>query len=52
MEYAKKLLVTTDMKISEIAQKVGYTSENSFYAVFKKTVGCTPNQYRENSGGK
>lgn len=49
MEKAKKLLVETDMRTSEIALAAGYKNPHYFSFVFKKTQGCTPREYR---GGK
>ncbi|WP_240479682.1 response regulator transcription factor [Paenibacillus wynnii] len=47
IEASKKLLEETNMKISEIAEKVGY-QHSWFNRVFKKSEGVTPTQYREN----
>lgn len=49
MEKAKKLLLETDMRTSEIALAAGYKNPHYFSFVFKKTQGCTPREYR---GGK
>lgn len=46
MEKAKVLLVHTDMKIYEIANKVGYTEIDWFYKKFKEYTGLSPNEYR------
>ena len=46
VEHAKNLLVTTDMKIVDIALDSGFLSENVFYGIFEKFVGMTPRQYR------
>lgn len=46
MEFAIKLITETSMTNSEIAEKIGYFNENSFYNAFKKFSGQTPNQYR------
>ncbi|MWV46074.1 helix-turn-helix domain-containing protein [Paenibacillus sp. HJL G12] len=46
MNHCKKLLVTTDMKISEIAKAVSYQPPY-FNRMFKKLEGMTPGQYRE-----
>lgn len=40
------LLKNTDMSIKEIAYKVGYNNLNYFYKVFKKTIGVTPNIFK------
>ncbi len=44
---AGRLLIYTDMSISEIAQKVGYTTLSHFSAVFKKNMGIAPGKMRE-----
>lgn len=43
-----KLLSTTSMQVQEIAAFVGIMDLNYFTKIFKKTVGCTPSQYRKN----
>ncbi len=43
---AKELLATTSMTITEIAQRVGYYSVNSFSRAFKRVVGMTASSYR------
>jgi len=47
LEKAKPLLVSTDMKISEIALAVGYRNSKYFWNIFKKTNGISPSEYRE-----
>lgn len=46
MEKAKKLLCQTQKHSGEIAADVGYKDPHYFSFVFKKTVGCTPREYR------
>lgn len=46
MEKAKKLLRQTEKHSGEIAAQVGYKDPHYFRFVFKKTVGCTPREYR------
>ena len=43
---AKELLVTTNMKIYEISDKLGYSSVQYFSLLFKNTVGMTPIDYK------
>jgi YesN/AraC family two-component response regulator len=43
---AKRMLQETDLKIDEIAEKVGYMGRNSFIRMFRKYEGITPGQYR------
>ncbi len=47
MEYASKLLVTTNYKVADVGQKVGYANPSYFSYLFKIHFGCTPVQYRE-----
>lgn len=46
MEKAKELLMTTDMRSSEIAFRVGYRDPHYFSSTFKKTQGMTTREYR------
>lgn len=41
------LLVETDLKISEIAQRVGYQNQSHFYTLFQKETELSPKVYRE-----
>lgn len=44
----KELLENTSLPIDEIVTKVGYTSKNHLYRIFKEETGLTPAQYRKN----
>jgi YesN/AraC family two-component response regulator len=44
---AKRLLCTTSLRISDIAGRLGYADLAYFSAVFKKTAGVTPSEYRK-----
>jgi two-component system response regulator YesN len=46
IDKAKDLLISTDMKINEIAHSLGYNNVNYFHRIFKKTIGITPIEYR------
>lgn len=46
---AQRLLLTTDMAVSELAYECGYSSPSNFCAAFKKEFGTTPKKYRESS---
>ncbi|HZG58665.1 response regulator transcription factor [Paenibacillus sp.] len=46
MEKAKELLLQTDMKVYEIAQKVGYRELDWFYKRFKTYTGYSAGEYR------
>ena len=44
---AKRLLESSRQRIYEVAQAVGFSDDKYFRKVFKKQVGVTPNEYRE-----
>ncbi len=46
MEKAREYLETTHLHIGEIADKLGYESEESFVKMFKKIEKSTPTEYR------
>ncbi|MFE6078123.1 helix-turn-helix domain-containing protein [Paenibacillus sp. NPDC057886] len=46
LKRAKELLESTDVKINEIAEQVGYQA-SYFNRLFKKSEGTTPSRYRE-----
>lgn len=47
MGEAKRLLTTTDMKVSEIAHVLGYQNTNYFTILFTNTMGESPTQYKK-----
>jgi two-component system response regulator YesN len=47
MKAAKKWLSTTDIKITEIAEKLRYNNSQNFIRQFRKLEGITPGQYRK-----
>ena len=47
MKKAKLLLLTTDLKIYEIAEQVGFEDMNYFSQRFKQVVGLTPRQFKK-----
>lgn len=48
IEVAKRFLKQNEQAITEISVSVGFRSVSHFSVVFKRVVGCTPNEYREN----
>ncbi len=44
---AKRLLLTTDLKVFEISERVGYMGANAFVKIFKKLNGITPGKFRQ-----
>lgn len=47
IEYAKKLLIETDMPVSEIALSAGYSNFSYFSTIFKKMTQLNPMEYRK-----
>ena len=47
IESAKNLLLTTELKIDEIAERHGYDNTTHFIRQFKSIVGVTPTAYRK-----
>ncbi|WP_281888814.1 response regulator [Paenibacillus sp. YYML68] len=47
MKEAAVLLSTTDLKVREISERVGFDDAAYFGSVFRKRYGQTPTQYRE-----
>lgn len=41
------LLTDTNLRVHEISRRVGYENPSHYCAVFRKQMGMTPNQYRE-----
>lgn len=48
IKYAKKMLETTDMSVTELAYSLEFSSSNYFATVFKKILNVTPQQYKKN----
>ena len=46
MEKAKKLLLSTPLPVSDVAQQTGYGDYRVFTKAFKKSEGVTPSQFR------
>lgn len=49
IEKVKHLLLTTNLKIYEVANLCGYTDFNYFSKIFKKNTGITPLYFRNNN---
>lgn len=47
MRNARELLVTTNLPVSDVGERVGYTAELSFVNAFKKLHGMTPRAWRK-----
>lgn len=48
--HAEKLLLETDMSITEIAMKCGYETSNYFGDAFRRINNCSPSQFRRMNG--
>lgn len=46
IDLAKTQIVSTSMTISEISYQLGFQYPQHFTRLFKREVGCTPNEYR------
>jgi AraC family transcriptional regulator len=54
IERAKSLLEATDLAITEVAARVGYSDPGQLTRLFRREVHCTPREYRKqaaNPGG-
>lgn len=47
IEKAKKFLITSELSLQSIAEKVGYGDASYFSKVFKKEEGISPSEYRK-----
>ena len=47
LDKARRLLADTELKIVEVADKVGYESYKSFTRAFREVMGMLPTEYRE-----
>jgi two-component system, response regulator YesN len=47
MEMAKQLLANKNLSISEVTQRVGFSSTSYFHKAFKKANGVTPKEYQD-----
>ncbi|MDO4324836.1 MAG: helix-turn-helix transcriptional regulator [bacterium] len=52
LEYAKELLLETELSIADIAKKLNYTNTQNFIRFFNKQEHVTPGQYRKSFGIK
>lgn len=46
IELAKEKILGSDRTVSQIAYELGFQYSQHFNRLFKKSVGCTPNEYR------
>ncbi|MEN6315273.1 MAG: AraC family transcriptional regulator [Clostridiaceae bacterium] len=48
MEKTLELLKECSMPVCDIAVRAGFYSKSYFYTIFKKEMGITPSEYRQN----
>lgn len=46
LQYAKKLLLNNELNISDIALASGFQDDNYFRRIFRKKIGCTPSEFK------
>ncbi|PWW00973.1 AraC-like DNA-binding protein [Paenibacillus cellulosilyticus] len=51
IEKSKELLVATELSVTEIAERTGYTNSSYFHRIFKKIIGVTPSEFRKANQG-
>ncbi|CAG7643995.1 HTH-type transcriptional activator RhaR [Paenibacillus solanacearum] len=47
VKMAERLLLTQDLSIEEIGEKIGMTNMGHFYKIFRKFNQCSPKEFRE-----
>ena len=47
MAAASQFLLTTDLSITAISERLGFSSIEHFSAAFRQAMGCSPRQYRQ-----
>jgi len=50
LEQAKKLLLTTNLKVADICEEVGYSYVSYFCRIFQEEYGISPETFRERGG--
>jgi AraC-like DNA-binding protein len=50
MTHADTLLLTTTLPVTDIARRTGFSEVTNFSRAFKRVLGCTPRQRRDNAG--
>lgn len=52
IQHAVRLLDVTELRIYEIADQVGYSSQHYFCSAFKRVLGIAPSEYRAKGGNR
>lgn len=50
VENSKRLLLNSDLSLSEVSEMLGFEDQSYFSKVFKKSTGVTPSKYRQRHG--
>ena len=50
LNYARTMLLTTSLSVSQIAQASGFTSSSNFFRAFRKETGLSPLEFRSQKG--
>lgn len=50
LNYARTMLLTTSLSVSQIAQVSGFTSSSNFFRAFRKETGLSPLEFRSQKG--
>jgi AraC-like DNA-binding protein len=50
VDEAKRLLESTELSITDISERLDYSSQNYFQTIFKDITGMTPRTYRAAPG--
>ncbi len=45
---AQRLLLDTNISVTDISTNVGFSNRNSFYKAFRRVYGVSPSEYRDN----
>ncbi|CAM4458782.1 response regulator [Paenibacillus tarimensis] len=51
VEKSKELLLGTTLRMQDISGQLGFSDQHYFFRFFKKAVGCTPQEYRDQRKG-
>jgi AraC family transcriptional regulator len=52
LDRARKLLLSTDLSVTDVCLEVGFTSLGSFSTLFRRNFGASPRELRRARGGK
>ncbi|MGN0218288.1 MAG: helix-turn-helix domain-containing protein [Bacteroidaceae bacterium] len=52
VNHVERMLITTDLPITEISARCGFSTIARFNATFLKQKGCTPSEYRKQFGSR